>query len=407
MTAMSAARAHILYVSRLFGSAHGGSAYSTAMVEILRQAGADITLVTESGDDVAAAEIKGLKHLAMLHLFRSDPRSAVLRMVDIVQLWRVALAAPCTVVIIQGDLPRLNYVFLQRLVPLIFIRQDVILTCPANGRFLPASRSICAKPVGFSCLAVNRREGCLANLSVVHRTGRILYRLRDAFLLRRLRHFVVNSEYMAHCHRRAAFVLRPPNLSTPQPSNAAPRNLKHLVFCGRLEGTKGAEEAIKILAELPPEYQLHLLGGGPDKPMLIASSGTLGVADRVHFHGWVSSERRDALLAASGVLLLPSLVAEAFGMAGIEAFTQGTPVVAYDVGGISEWCLPEAGRLVSCGDLRAAAVAVQQITLSAECWSAFSSAARKVADTLHPPARFRNEVLAMMQSEAGLSLSSS
>ena len=39
----------------------------------------------------------------------------------------------------------------------------------------------------------------------------------------------------------------------------------------------------------------------------------------------------------STVVVVPSVTPESFGMVGIEAMSYGKPVLAFDVGGISEW----------------------------------------------------------------------
>lgn len=392
---------HVLYISRTYGSQHGGSAYSAALLDTLVRAGVEVTLVAESLEGSVAHE--GVHTMILPAFFRSGLAHAWARLRDATRLLRLACGG-CAAIVVQGDLPRLTYVLLQCVVPLLFIRQDVILTCPANTRFLPRSRRICSRPVGFSCLSVNREEGCLASLVPVHRLGRIIYRLRDKALLGLLRHFVVNSAYVAGCHRRGARVVWPPNLASPSPAGAASRNLTQVVFCGRLEGTKGAEDAVRIAALLPSRYTLQILGDGPDKESLASLAQALGVAERVHFAGWVDADERDAVFASSGVLLLPSLWAEAFGMVGVEAFTQGTPVVAYDTGGVSEWCLPPGGHLVPCGDIQAAAAAVQRLTGSAEEWGRCSAAALSTASERHARARFGREVISLMKQEAGLVL---
>jgi glycosyltransferase involved in cell wall biosynthesis len=106
----------------------------------------------------------------------------------------------------------------------------------------------------------------------------------------------------------------------------------------------------------------------------------------------VDAIARDACLASSGVLLMPSLWNEAFGMAGLEALAQGTPVVAYDVGGISEWCHGGAGRLVPCGDVRQAARAVRELADNPSRWAVHSRAAKQVALLEFPTTRFGSEL---------------
>jgi glycosyltransferase involved in cell wall biosynthesis len=76
--------------------------------------------------------------------------------------------------------------------------------------------------------------------------------------------------------------------------------------------------------------------------------------------------------------LLPSLWDEAFGMAGLEALSLGTPVVAYDVGGVSEWAQGNGAVLVPCGHTPAAA-AILHLTSDPTRWPAHSHAATQAA----------------------------
>jgi glycosyltransferase involved in cell wall biosynthesis len=301
------------------------------------------------------------------------------------------------VLIVQGDLPRITYVLLQYFVPLIFIRQDAILTCPANNRFLCHSRTICRKPVGFSCLAMHRREQCFGSMGLLHRVGRIVYRLRDRILLKKLKNFVGNSEYILHVHQRLGAVLYPPRLSVSATANSR-RDLTRLVFCGRLEAVKGAEDAIRILSLLPEAYRLDILGDGNGLESLQKVAQKLGVNDRVAFHGWVDRGRRDHIFASSAVLLMPSLWDEAFGMVGVEAFAQGTPVVAYDVGGVSEWCKPAAGILVKCGDQNGFADAVTTITGSFKDWRRFSLGAEAIAKSSFTLSEFHRKAQELIEN---------
>jgi glycosyltransferase involved in cell wall biosynthesis len=45
------------------------------------------------------------------------------------------------------------------------------------------------------------------------------------------------------------------------------------------------------------------------------------------------------LLASAGLLVVPSLWPEPFGLVGFEAAAQGVPVAAFRVGGIPEWLI--------------------------------------------------------------------
>jgi len=185
-------------------------------------------------------------------------------------------------------------------------------------------------------------------------------------------------------------VVYPPLSAARECISDTERDLNRLVFCGRLEESKGAAEAVHVLSLLPGEFYLEVLGDGPQRGVLEKSVSEAPLADRVKFHGWVDAAARDRVLARAGVLLLPSLCDEAFGMAGLESFAQGTPVVAYNVGGVSEWCWPGAGVLVSCGDPPAAARAVLELVHDPTRWQNHSRAAKRVAQEF-PPDRFGRE----------------
>jgi glycosyltransferase involved in cell wall biosynthesis len=62
-----------------------------------------------------------------------------------------------------------------------------------------------------------------------------------------------------------------------------------------------------------------------------------------------SSEIQSLVYSAADVFLLPSLE-EAFGQVGIEAMACGTPVIAFNVGGIPEFIRPRTGLLAKLGD---------------------------------------------------------
>jgi glycosyltransferase involved in cell wall biosynthesis len=58
---------------------------------------------------------------------------------------------------------------------------------------------------------------------------------------------------------------------------------------------------------------------------------------QVQFHGWLESARKDAVVAASDLLVVPSIWPEPFGQVGLEAAGLGVPAVAFDVGGVRNW----------------------------------------------------------------------
>jgi D-inositol-3-phosphate glycosyltransferase len=112
-----------------------------------------------------------------------------------------------------------------------------------------------------------------------------------------------------------------------------------LLFVGRIQPLKGADLAIRCLAELPGAATLVVVGGpsGADGvaelERLRALARDLDVTDRVR---WVSPQPHESLAdwyRSADVCLVPSR-SESFGLVALEAAACGTPVVAANVGGL-------------------------------------------------------------------------
>ena len=128
-----------------------------------------------------------------------------------------------------------------------------------------------------------------------------------------------------------------------------------------------------------PEYQLAILGDGPDEPELRRLAETLGVADRVVFAGFLPQEEVRAWLQRARLFVLPS-TEEGLGVVMLEAMACGTPVVASRVDGIPEAVTDREGRLVPPADPAALAEAMIEALDDGE-WDTLSCAPREHAVT--------------------------
>ncbi len=97
--------------------------------------------------------------------------------------------------------------------------------------------------------------------------------------------------------------------------------------------------------------------------------------------GLVPPARMPAVYNASDVVVVPSVVMEAFGLAALEAMAAGKPVVASRVGGLPEMLDETVGYLVPPGDEGALADAMRELAGSAdrrrECGDAAHSRAQR------------------------------
>lgn len=117
---------------------------------------------------------------------------------------------------------------------------------------------------------------------------------------------------------------------------------KYAVFTGRLSLEKGLDTLIrawKIVSEKYPDAHLLLLGEGGEYRNVEADlknlTVELNVADKVHFHGYVSNPKEYVL--ASDLFVLPSEV-EGMSNSLVEAFACGAVVTASDIESNWEIC---------------------------------------------------------------------
>jgi glycosyltransferase involved in cell wall biosynthesis len=157
-----------------------------------------------------------------------------------------------------------------------------------------------------------------------------------------------------------------------------------VLYVGRLESFKGVDkllDAMRRLVASVPAATLVVVGDGSKRRGLEALSAELGLADRVRFAGWVSSDDIRPYYAAAQVVAVPSLCPETLSMVTIEAMAFGRPVVGTKVGGIPEVVTDAVtGTLVEPGDAQGMADALAEILGDAARARRMSVAAREASE---------------------------
>ncbi|MGQ0646180.1 MAG: glycosyltransferase family 4 protein [Gemmatimonadaceae bacterium] len=128
------------------------------------------------------------------------------------------------------------------------------------------------------------------------------------------------------------FLPDPESPGRPVPSGEAPNPRPYFFFAGRLERIKGLDDVIPVFREFP------------DAELLVAGDGTYGgtlrqLADglpNVKFLGRIAPEELGRYYEHAIALIVPSECFETFGIVLIEAFRQGTPVIARRLGPFPE-----------------------------------------------------------------------
>ncbi|MBP6975325.1 MAG: glycosyltransferase [Candidatus Moranbacteria bacterium] len=145
---------------------------------------------------------------------------------------------------------------------------------------------------------------------------------------------LANSEYtrdrIMKYYRQDASVIYPPVLPLSESKTVAvlSRNeRRHFLVVSRLTRSKKIEPVIEAFNKLG--FPLVVVGSGREEVLLRRIAG-----QNIEFAGKVSDARLYQYYHEARALILPS--EEDFGMAAVEALASGTPVIAYEYGGIRE-----------------------------------------------------------------------
>lgn len=171
----------------------------------------------------------------------------------------------------------------------------------------------------------------------------------------------------------------------PRDAARKPGGLR-LVAVGRLVDKKGFGDAISAMARLPEglaDARLELIGDGPLRDTLSQQISDLGLQDRVTLAGAMSHADIIERLAASDILLAPSVTAKSGDQDAPvntlkEAMAMEMPVIATYHGGIPE--LVEDGRngyLVPEHDPGAIADAIGRLSKESSKWKEMGQYGRK------------------------------
>jgi glycosyltransferase involved in cell wall biosynthesis len=173
------------------------------------------------------------------------------------------------------------------------------------------------------------------------------------------------------------------------------RHERVVVAIGRLSQEKGHADLVDAVARLraqSPSLPLRVLvaGDGPERPALARRAASGGVADAISWLGFVP--RAQQLYAAADVAVLPSH-SEGSPNALLEAAAYRLPIVATDVGGVSEILEHRhSGLLVPPRRPDALASALREVLVDTLRAGEMARQARRIVESRHDP-RLRARVL--------------
>lgn len=126
--------------------------------------------------------------------------------------------------------------------------------------------------------------------------------------------------------------------------------VKTIILLGALAADKGTYDAIQAFAclnEIKSDWQFWVVGHGDKKEIarLVEICKKLQIEAKVTFWGYVNNNKKFELLKKAHILLHPS-IREGWGLVVIEAASQGTPAVVYDVPGLRDSVLQEKTGII-------------------------------------------------------------
>jgi glycosyltransferase involved in cell wall biosynthesis len=224
--------------------------------------------------------------------------------------------------------------------------QDHRVFCPGQGKTLNDGRACTVEMTDTVCRECVPDD--LYRQSTLGLTRRRLDALRGAEI-------VVLSRYMAEqlevVGARPARVIPPWVEIGPDRTDSG----SSFVLGGRLVAHKGIMDGWQAWARAGRPLRLVVAGSGP-------LESELSGADCL---GWLAQEDLRAALRNARALIFPARWQEPFGILGLEALAQGTPVVVAESGGTGDWSGSGCIR-VPAGDVEAMADAIRRLAADPE-----------------------------------------
>ena len=221
----------------------------------------------------------------------------------------------------------------------LYTMHEYWLVCPTHVLFR-FDRAPCIKPYCLLCSLTYKRPPQWWRYSGL---------LESA--AKKVDAFITMSKFSKDIHCKMGFkapiVCLPPfsypvesTLTTSEESFGQMFNQPYFLFVGRLEKLKGLQMLIPVFRHFK-KARLLIAGKGSYEPEL----RELAENANVQFLGQISQKQLQALYRNAVAVIVPSICFEVFPLVIIEAFSQQTPVIVRDIGGMTEIVKESGGGL--------------------------------------------------------------
>ena len=125
-------------------------------------------------------------------------------------------------------------------------------------------------------------------------------------------------------------------------------------YCGRIAKEKGILELVKAIKKVNTKKNIKLLIVGSqwydalkeDRYMLELKKEIKEIEDKVIFTGFIQQENMPSIYKMIDILVIPSIVEEAFGCVAIEGMAMETPLIVAKSGGLPEIVKKDYGDII-------------------------------------------------------------
>ncbi|MBI4469792.1 MAG: glycosyltransferase family 4 protein [Acidobacteria bacterium] len=249
-----------------------------------------------------------------------------------------------------------------------FVHVQSRYVCPGEGKYYKREESACPRPFGPYCILAPyvHRCGTRRPLQVIAHYRQVARWLKVARSMKRL---VTASDYMRGELLSAGIpdgkiLVNPIGVEVQGGHVRAPSDPPHLVFPGRLYDYKGGDHLIRALSWIHSRCRVQVIGDGPEQGRLVELARLAPPHHEIQFLDWIEPAELRLHLRSATAVVIPSRWPEPYGLAGLEAMSQGVPVVAYEVGGVSQWMRDGVnGVLVRPGRIGELGEAIQRLIL--------------------------------------------
>ena len=178
---------------------------------------------------------------------------------------------------------------------------------------------------------------------------RLLRGIYDSFILNsKIKYILANGAKAVEWYRKcqyspdkifdwAYFVDRPENNVLPDSNESSYKeevgshkgsgSPYNIIYIGRLSQEKGVDLLLNALGKISLDFQLTIVGEGPDAEKVNKLIVSNGLQDKVKLHKFVPHKKVFSIIGSSDVLVLPSTGKDGWGAVVNEALLMGTPAI--------------------------------------------------------------------------------